>query len=367
MQSSGIALVAWLIFLAATEAAAQNFETSVDTTGIRARVLEQAEPSFPSGNLRTGQEGWARVNFVVSATGKAIDPIVVDSIGGAPFERATLEALARWRFEADPAGAEIGNNVVEMRYEIYRGRDMATANFMRRYRRIMTSVAHERTAEAREQLQQTTGLGGWNLYESAMLSLMAGRIEGQEGDPGDKLEYYRRALGVDNGAALSADDRDDVLMRILEAEVATGQLGTAQRTLERLENLPGGERQIDIAGESVSALRSRLSSKEDFVARGKLSRACDCEEGNALWRYTPARPVFAFANVAGGAKTFELRCNESRVRGEVVDGGRHELPASAENCVLFVFGDDGASVELVESRAAGAARGVATMPLTPGR
>ena len=68
--------------------------------------------------MRGGQEGWVRMNFVVGAEGRALDPVVVDSAGGPLFEQAALDAVARWLFETPGAGMPKANNTVEVRFEI---------------------------------------------------------------------------------------------------------------------------------------------------------------------------------------------------------------------------------------------------------
>jgi len=71
---------------AVSSAAAQNYVFGLDDAGVSATPLEQANPVFPSKGLRSGQEGWVRMSFVITPDGKAVDPVVIDATGGVSFE-----------------------------------------------------------------------------------------------------------------------------------------------------------------------------------------------------------------------------------------------------------------------------------------
>lgn len=348
MNSCRLALLL-LVTVFAHDAVAQNFETETDTSKVRAVPTVQPAPSFPGGDLRTGQEGWVRINFIVSDDGRAIDPIIVDSVGGEPFETTALTTLNEWRFEPAASGEEIGNNLVDMRFEIYRGRELATSNFMRRYRRIVTHLFNEETTEARYQTDQAVELGGWNLYESVMLNLMVGRVEGQEGDLAEKLEFYRRALRVASSAALNGKDRRDVLSRIFEAEYSLGQYGSALQTAEALAAERGSKSDLEALQARIDEIKSRIADGSQIVANCQLAAACDCASGTALSIYQPARQQFSFANLEGEVRNFEIRCDASRTGAPVEIGKTYSLPADSENCSVYVFGDDGARFDLIEA------------------
>jgi len=334
--------------LLAQAAAAQNFVTETDTSAVRAVPVAEPAPAYPSGVSRSGAEGWVRLHFVVAADGQAVDPIVVDSVGGEAFERSALDTLAQWRFEPAADGSEIGNNVVDMRFEIRVGRDLATSNFMRRYRRIVTHLHHEETETAREQVDQAVALGGWNLYEATMLNLMLGRVEAQEGDLNGKLEFYRRALGVGDRAALNGEDRRDVIKRIFEAEFATGQYGSAQATAAMLSGQPNSEADYAALADDLATIDAALSGDDDLVVTGALSNACDCDTSEPVWHYRPARAAFRLRSTTGELTRYETRCDALRDSGAVETGRTISLPDGDANCRVFLFGAEGTTFELVE-------------------
>lgn len=336
-----------LIFLApAAFAQSGNYELFLDNSQLSATAVQQDDPIFPSSGFRTGQEGWVRVNFVVTPDGRATDAIIVDSVGGPAFEEAALEAVGNWAFER--SDAEVTRNVVDMRFELRRGREAATSNFLRRYQRIMTHVVEDEMDYARDQVDAAVELGGWNLYEEAMLALMIGRVEGLENDPGEKLEYYLRAIALASQRALDGPDRRDALSRVFEMQHFFGQYGSAQLTLAALNSLPRGERTAESLTPKIDEIEAALQSAAPITVRGTLYTPCNCDEGRPLWHYYPARSEFSFANVSGNVESFEARCETSRISGDVEDGGQWTLPEAPARCEIFVFGADGASFEILE-------------------
>ena len=330
----------------AQPARAQNYVMELETLDASVAALEQPRPEYPGGDIRTGQEGWVRIAFVVTPDGRAIDPIIVDSSGGIGFEREAVRVIQRWRFDA--SGVEHPHNLVDMRFEIYRGRDAATSNFIRRYRRIVTHLQREENDMARKQADSAYELGGWNLYESVMLWLMIGRVEGAEGHPTQKLECYRRALGVSNEQSLWGEDKSELLRKILELELEHGQYAAAESTLNHLRRVPNNEEQLRLLTEKIAELDATLADTDMWVARGALYNACNCEEGRPVWTYRPARRIFSFDNVDDGVERYEARCAEGRVSSLIEPGVPVTLPDSWGECRIFVFGDDGANFDFRE-------------------
>lgn len=330
----------------APPAAAQNFVMDLETNDSGVTPSSQPDPNFPGDTVRKGQEGWVRMSFVVTADGRAIDPIIIDSVGGSGFEREAKAVLPRWQYE--PREHESPGALVDLRFEIYRGRDAATSNFIRRYKRIVTHLYHEEAATARELVDAASELGGWNLYESVMLWLMQGRVAGAEGDDTAKLEHYRRALGVSDSQSLFGEDKCELLRKIFELEVQHGQYAAAKETLAHLKRVPGHKDDIEMLAEKITEMQARLDSDEMLVARGTLYNTCDCEDGEPIWNYAPARREFSFANFDEGVDRFEARCRSGRISGMVETDRTWTLPDSWGSCRIYVFGEDGASFDFRE-------------------
>ena len=342
------------IILTLTIESVQSQTTDLNTldNAVYLEPLEPLDPQFPSNRVRRGQEGWVRFSFVVTPDGKAVDPVILDSVGGCGFEAAVLESISDWRFAA--TGEEWANQVRSQSFNMAGGRDRATSNFLRRYKRVMQHLAYEQTGDARKAVDSALEVGGWNLYESTMLWLMVGRVEGAEGNKPGKLESYRRALGVSNRNSLRGDDLRDLLARIFDLEMELSQYAGALRTLNRLRDEPGSEKELAERTDTVAELERMLSADEPLRASAILYSSCDSENSQSLWAYVPARPTFSFAALSGNVERFEVRCEHSRLRGLIEVDKTWSLPEKASNCQVFVFGEDGASFQFIEHASADA-------------
>ncbi len=329
----------------ASPAVAQNFDFKIYNKSVGAKPVEQKNPLYPSG-VRRGQEGWVSVNYVITADGAAIDPVILDSVGGPGFEDSVRAALLKWRFE--PPGEVLTNNTTTVRFEIHRGRDMATSNFLRRYRRIVTHLHREENAEARTAVDQAYELGGWNLYESAMLWLMIGRVEGVEGNSAGKLEAYHRAFGVSNSNSIDSEDLRELLVKVFRLEIELSQYAAARSTLRTLKNEPGSQADVTALADLEAQLDQALASEAPIAAKALLFNPCNSDTGQPLWRYTPARRTFSFAALNGNVERFEVRCERERLESPIEADKTWSLPQDAKNCQVLVFGEDGASFEFVE-------------------
>ena len=153
--------------------------------------------------------------------------------------------------------------------------------------------------------------GGWNLYESTMLELLNARVEGVEGDNVEELEHYQRAIAVANRTALDGEERLEVIGKIFKLQVESQHYGDALLTLKMLRAEPDSDaqgarrtRRRQIASARKLGLRARIRS----VAKATIYKPCNCDAGEPLWSYTPARRSFSFAELNGNVERFEARC-----------------------------------------------------------
>lgn len=342
------ALGAFMSMLHPASVLATNFDVQMDTSGVAAPAVEQPAPAFPDGKMRRGQEGWVRLNFVVGPDGRAVDPIIVDSSGGNLFEQSALAVVTDWRFRAPEAGVELANNTVDVRFEIEGERDRATRNFLRRYRDIVSDLYYVKVDKARDHVDMANEFGGWNLYESTMLALLNARVEGAEGDAVEQLQHYRRALSLSNRTALDGEERRQVLGRILKLEIESQQYGAALITLEMLRAEPGSDANLAELADTLARLESSIDGIDPIVANATIYNPCNCDAGEPLWTYAPARRSFSFDELNGNVERFEARCENNRISAQVKTGTKWSLPADWGSCQVFVFGDDAATFAFIE-------------------
>lgn len=342
---SRLLLIVGFLLPAITNAQSTEYIYDINKVG-ESVSIEQDAPDFPGHRVRRGQEGWVRMSYVVTTDGRAIDPIILDSSGGGGFEVAAREVIEKWRFE--PNVAENAWNFVDIRSEIEKGRDRATSNFMRRSSGIVTHLRRERHDEARTQANAAQKRGGWNLYESTMLWLMMGRVEGVEGNQAGKLEAYSRALAMGNAAAIPTEDRVELLEKVFLLQTHFNQLAAANRTFSRIERMGGDAETLERNSDRIEEIRSKLGSDAEITAQAKIYNPCDCDDGEPLWHYVPARRTFSFANTNGNVERFEARCEAGRLQDSVEVGKTWTLAPELGTCRVMVFGEDEATFDFIE-------------------
>jgi TonB family protein len=322
-----------------------QFDVDLEKTG-NAIVIRQALPGYPGDSVRHGQEGWVRMSYVVTADGRAVDPIILNSSGGIAFEDAARQVLPTWRFE--PGDVESPHNTVNIRSEIAGGQDTATSDFIRRTKRILNHLHRGETAAAREQADAALNRGGWNLYESTLLWLMMGRVDGAEDNNAGKLEMYNRALEMGNSTAIPGDDRVGLLEKIFLLQSHFQQYAAALGTRRRLTDMRGNVQALERTANRATEMEQKLADDKVTTAKATLHNPCDCNEGEPLWHYVPLRRMFSFANANGNVERFEARCEGQRIHGTFEPGKTWTLAPEWGFCRVIVFGNDGATFDFLE-------------------
>ncbi len=343
----GRAALALIFSAPATVMADDSYEKSIDHKGL-AVVVDRALPESPRHRPRRLQEAWVQISYVVTPDGRAIDPIVINSSGGIQFEDEVRKVSESWRFEPTVTGAELPLNVTNTRFTIQGRGKGTTRRFARFAQHIMRGLHNGDVAAARKEADAALKLGGWNLYESTILWLMVGRVEGAEGDDVGKLEMYQRGLAVSDERSLQRNARIDLLEDIFELESKFGQFSAAMRTLAVLREIRGSAEAVARLAPRAEEIATILESSPTLLANATVANPCDCDAGVALWDYAPTRRTFSFANLNGNVERFEARCEQQRINGAVETDRQWTLGADWGFCQVFVFGDDGATFDFVE-------------------
>lgn len=347
ISASGIATV----LLSASLAVAKSYDIAVDTMSLAADVVDKTMPAYPDDeDIRKGQEGWVQLNFVVTPDGRAIDPVVVDSVGGEAFEQSALAAIADWTFEA--SDAEIVNNQIAIRFEDSDDSGKASRNFMRWYKLILTELASDEAEKARQHLERAKAFGGWNLYESTILSIVEGRVAEQEGNESLSREAFRRALNIGEESALTAKTKRELLASLVRIETAQQRFVAANEALSALRETRGHKAVIESLAEEIKVLESWSRESGVLTIPGAVTAACDCEAGQPVWTHKPSQRHFAIEDIDGNVERMEARCDTERLVAPIDTQLAWSIPEDWGDCEVFVFGDDGATFAFIESPAA---------------
>ncbi len=64
------------------------------------KLVKRVNPEFPSRALRTGREGYVVIEYNVNPEGKVVNPTIIESSPKHLFEKAALNAIRKWQYEA---------------------------------------------------------------------------------------------------------------------------------------------------------------------------------------------------------------------------------------------------------------------------
>jgi protein TonB len=83
-----------------------------------AMPLVRIEPEYPINARQNGIEGWAVVEFTVSAAGTVKDAVVVASEPGTVFDRAALSAVTKWKYNPKVVdGRPVERSGIKVRFD----------------------------------------------------------------------------------------------------------------------------------------------------------------------------------------------------------------------------------------------------------
>ncbi len=68
--------------------------------------LVRIPPRYPMRAANRRIEGWVKIEFTITESGMVKDPVVVEAHPSKVFNRAALQAIKRWKFEAKIIGGE---------------------------------------------------------------------------------------------------------------------------------------------------------------------------------------------------------------------------------------------------------------------
>lgn len=317
--------------------------------GTRARLLEAKPPAYPAEPRMRGQEGWVQLSFRIRADGTVADPIVEDSTGIVEFERAAIKSILKARYApATWQGKPIEQCASSMlyRFSIAGPQVGARREFIRPWKEAANLAKEQRYAEAEAKLHEIERNNAWSNYEIARMWLLRSSVQAATGDKAGQLRSLRRAT-AGSGGELEKELYRQALLQRFSLEVQLAQFGAALVTSEEMRKLkpPLEDPRVTRA---VADIDRVIHGQQSIAFPGVIEFRSGCEEGRPNWKHELLRRTFAFDIVEGNVDEFELRCDWRRIVDKVSTEKTWQVPASWGWCQVFVFGEKGAKVQLVE-------------------
>jgi len=315
-----------------------------------ARMLTARVPAYPLAPRMQGQEGWVVLSFVVSPEGTVVDPIVEDSSGQKHFEAAALKAAADQRYSpATVNGKPVEQCATQVRY-VFSIPDMADAarrEFRPQYQKVLDLNAKGDRTAAIAKVDELLKSGTWNHYEANRLHLLRAQVCREMEDLDCMLNSLTRAL--------SSSDKslETSLQRVALEELARVQLrlehyGDALATIQRRTAMKPPLPDDDPLLQADRHVRDSIASDQVLGFSGTIGFRSGCDLGEPNWRHQLLRREFAVDALEGRADRLEIRCDWRRAKDSISPDKVWKVPATWGNCVVFVFGEQGARIKLVE-------------------
>ena len=332
-----------LCFAFATTAAAEPPPaTSTLTT---AKALKRKNPRYPMTAMYGWKEGWVHVSYCIGVDGAVADPVIEESSGIKEFEREVLRVMPGWKYTPalrDGVPVEQCEASVLMTFSIAGGVLGARSAFVREWKALYAKIEAGDLDGASAALDV---LRPENNYENARIAMARSRIAEERGDREAQLDAVHAALRFPQHIEKKLASK----MRRLRfgLELTTHEFAAALASFKELE-----ERDANVLNDAErkagDQLRTLIASEGAIATPGKLERRCHQDNGSPLWTVGMLRREFSFSEATGSLERFELRCKGKRFSSPFSLESAWKIPESWGDCTLFVFGDEGATLKLVE-------------------
>lgn len=315
---------------------------------IYAKPVDRAAPRYPKSEIRKRQQGWVRLNYVVTEQGDVVEPVVEASSGSPAFERAALNTVKRWRYEPAMLNGEPIQQCktsVLISFALDGSQTGVSERFHRRYKKIDGAIDRGDIDSAGSALKNAFQAKGLTLGELSWLWVLRARIAGMQGDKERQLIAVRRALAVSD-KWIPVQLRTGLLTTRVVLEIQKGNYAAAISAYSRLKMIEGANTsELDPIIENIQSL---VESDKPLFSAAEIGSNGHCESCVSQWRYKPMRRAIEITDIDGQLENIELRCEWQRYVDKARENVAWEIPDSWGACSVVVYGETGSTFKLVE-------------------
>jgi TonB family protein len=312
------------------------------STIVNAKPIERIAPKFPINAARSGQEGWAKVSFVIDKEGNVVDPIIQDSSGLSSFEKETLKAVKKWKYSPaiqDGEAIEQCQMQVQMDFVLDKQKGV-TRKFKTRYLDIIDAITNKDVEQAAALLTELGDSQLWNHSESTYYYLAdavyAKAIDNQERE----LKSVNRALSGSK-ETLKGNSYLYLIERQFILNLASQQYLNALESIDRLQATEDNEALLTKLQPYAEQVSQLVKSEEPLLMDATI------HEGGQFY-HKLSRDTFSLAVNQGSLDEVQIRCANKRSRFTVVEGNEWHIPKAWGQCTIFVTGKPETEFKVLE-------------------
>jgi TonB family protein len=358
--AAGSAAVAQEVEEVAQEAAQPEASADVEVTPV-----SRVNPEYPSGPLAQGREGWVELSFVISETGDVIEPMIEQSSGGEPFERAALRAVQEWKYlPATEDGVPVERAVKTIiRFQLEGGGgggqvrgeyvERASAAFVKNYRQLVRLVDGQDFEGAAALLATMEAEQRLSRYETAFLwwAKYVYLSRTSSSDLAQMRRALERAVGGEDDMYLSMDQFVAAAERLVVLHAQAADIAAAMATFERLrdtvaefaeDRATAGLRAVPSYTQSVAALQPAYEAMQELVNSDRLMAMNGSVGEFDYWVHDLLRRSFSLADIQGRLDALDIRCERGRRRYDSIPVDTvWRVPEEWGTCGVYVKGESG--------------------------
>lgn len=315
---------------------------------VSAKPVVRVAPTYPTAELRRGNQGWVDLSFVVSKEGEVLDPVVEASSGSRFFESAAISAVKGFRYEPATVNGEAVRQCktrTRISFAIEGSTDKVSRKFHSGYTHIDKLLEKQEIEEAEQRLDAMFDSKGLTIGEISWLWALKARVASVKGDKAGELTAVKRALGASE-RWLPGELRAGLLKVRVVREIESGNYAGALEAWESLQSMDG----VSMASlrPIIEEIESLASSDALFYRQGTIGENPTCESCDRNWQYQPLRRSIELADVEGTLDSIELRCDWQHYVDKASIGKAWQIPRDWGNCKVIVLGEPGTRFKLYE-------------------
>lgn len=330
-----------LLYNAASYAQTPEMAEHIETV-INATPLDRIHPIYPRNAARKGQEGWAKVSFVIDKEGNVLDPIIQDSSGFRDFENATLRAVKQWKYSpAMQNGEPIEQCQMEVKMDfIIKKEKGVTRKFYKQYKQIVAAVEGKNLELAAEKLNSLGEAQLWNHTESGFYWLADAIYAEKIGDDKRELASINRALSTGKDTFPSA-----TLLYLLNRQfvlyINDTQYANALKTFTTLSEQADSAEQVAKLQPYADKLQIQVEGSDPLVRQTIVE-----QDGSSYHKLS--RESFTLHINEGQLDEVQVRCANKRSRFTAAENSEWRIPQAWGQCTLFVTGTPNTHFDIIE-------------------
>ena len=340
------------------------------TSLVDAKSIDRVSPVYPIEQAKRGRDGWVMVNFVVEPDGSTSNIVIEDSSGTKSFERSTIKAIKKWQYQpATENGQAVQQCKTRVRMDFsMRRKDGVTKKFRRLYNHFYQALEENNQPEVEELYQR---IKKYKLYAGAEEQFRQSVIADYFLAKDDKLaalsaleksEYFigysglfKRLRKEKQGEQVSKKYRKPyqvaneqqakkllypLLHRQLVLALDLQLVSKALNISDKLTLIAPQEKQA-LYQQQYDSLAQLIESEQHIVTPAVVGE-------RDFWSYKLVRNTFSFTDIDGELDKMDIRCRNKRHVYTINDKSSWQLPDSWQGCSILVYGEQGATFNLVE-------------------